>query len=70
MLHVKVIHSVHSKTSASNESNPAPKPKQVRKRMSGRQREDGLPKGYLMNVFKHFAKTKVSADVYPVLKEM
>lgn len=55
-------------TSGSSESAPAPKPKQVRKRMN--KREEGLPKSYLMSVFKHFAKTKVSADVYPVLKEM
>ncbi|XP_027140713.1 FK506-binding protein 5 isoform X2 [Larimichthys crocea] len=55
--------------SNSNEDLPAAKPKQVRKRAGPAKREAGLPKSYLMNVFKHFAKTKVSADVYPVLKE-
>ncbi|TKS89830.1 Centromere protein T [Collichthys lucidus] len=45
------------------------KPKQVRKRAGPAKREAGLPKSYLMNVFKHFAKTKVSADVYPVLQQ-
>ncbi|KAE8284229.1 Centromere protein T [Larimichthys crocea] len=55
--------------SNSNEDLPAAKPKQVRKRAGPAKREAGLPKSYLMNVFKHFAKTKVSADVYPVLKQ-
>ncbi|XP_029134146.2 enolase-phosphatase E1 [Labrus bergylta] len=50
---------------------PAPAPKQVRKRREGPSRKaGGLPKSYLMNIFKHFAKTKVSADVYPVLQEI
>ncbi|KAM3592387.1 uncharacterized protein V6R79_017719 [Siganus canaliculatus] len=48
---------------------PAAKRKQARKKTQPRKREGGLPKSYLMSVFKHFAKTKVSADVYPVLKE-
>ncbi|XP_008281804.1 centromere protein T [Stegastes partitus] len=46
------------------------KPKQVRQRKKGpAKKAAGLPKSYLMGVFKHFAKTKVSADVYPVLNE-
>ncbi|XP_060883519.1 FK506-binding protein 5 isoform X2 [Labrus mixtus] len=50
---------------------PAPAPKQVRKRRAGPSRKaGGLPKNYLMSIFKHFAKTKVSADVYPVLQEI
>ncbi|KAM6964684.1 uncharacterized protein cenpt [Tautogolabrus adspersus] len=50
---------------------PAPAPKQARKRRTGPSRKkEGLPKSYLMSIFKHFAKTKVSADVYPVLQEI
>uniref|UniRef100_A0A8C4F956 CENP-T/Histone H4 histone fold domain-containing protein n=1 Tax=Dicentrarchus labrax TaxID=13489 RepID=A0A8C4F956_DICLA len=57
-------------TSSTSESLPAAKPKQVRKVRTGpAKKQTGLPKSYLMGVFKHFAKTKVSADVYPVLKE-
>lgn len=55
-------------SSGTSKSSPA-KSKQVRKTSRFAERERGLPKSYLMNVFKHFAKTKVSADVYPVLKE-
>nr|XP_046232850.1 centromere protein T isoform X2 [Scatophagus argus] len=61
-----VLKNVQASTS---ESLPAPKPKPMRKRTKPAQREGGLPKTYLMKMFKHFAKTKVSADVYPVLKE-
>ncbi|XP_026170548.1 centromere protein T isoform X2 [Mastacembelus armatus] len=49
---------------------PAAKPKQVRPKRGPAKKEAGFPKSYLMGVFKHFAKTKVSADVYPVLKEI
>ncbi|XP_044035223.1 uncharacterized protein cenpt [Siniperca chuatsi] len=60
----------NTQASTTREGLPAPKPKQVRKRRTGpAKKEGGLPKSYLMAVFKHFAKTKVSADVYPVLKE-
>ncbi|XP_049329641.1 neurofilament medium polypeptide isoform X2 [Astyanax mexicanus] len=31
---------------------------------------DVLPKSYVMSVFKHFAKTKVSSDVYPVINDI
>ncbi|XP_067432967.1 centromere protein T isoform X1 [Thunnus thynnus] len=56
---------------SSDEGLPPGKTKQVRQRKTGAaKRETGLPKSYLMNVFKHFAKTKVSADVYPVLKDI
>ncbi|XP_039991447.1 uncharacterized protein cenpt isoform X2 [Xiphias gladius] len=56
---------------STSEALPAAKPKQVRQRKRGpAKKEGGLPKNYLMGVFKHFAKTKVSADVYPVLKEI
>ncbi|KAM7370861.1 hypothetical protein PAMP_010375 [Pampus punctatissimus] len=55
---------------ASDGGLPPGKTKQVRRRKTGTaKRETGLPKSYLMGTFKHFAKTKVSADVYPVLKE-
>uniref|UniRef100_A0AAV2LAP7 CENP-T/Histone H4 histone fold domain-containing protein n=1 Tax=Knipowitschia caucasica TaxID=637954 RepID=A0AAV2LAP7_KNICA len=47
---------------------PKSKPRAQRKPRSSKS-DPGLPKSYVMNVFKHFAKTKVSADVYPVLKE-
>lgn len=56
--------------SSTSEGLPPPKRKQVRKRTGPAEKKQGLPKSYLMGVFKHFAKTKVSADVYPVLKEM
>lgn len=50
---------------------PAATPKQKTQRKPRTTKSDpGLPKSYLMNVFKHFAKTKVSSDVYPVLKEI
>lgn len=50
---------------------PAAKPnKRIQRKPRSARSEPGLPKSYLMNVFKHFAKTKVSADVYPVLNEM
>ncbi|KAM9837946.1 uncharacterized protein cenpt [Aulostomus maculatus] len=53
------------------EDEPAAKPKQARRRRRrSSKREAALPKSYLMAVFRHFAKTKVSADVYPVLKEI
>ncbi|XP_066503820.1 centromere protein T [Hoplias malabaricus] len=29
-----------------------------------------LPRSYVMSVFKHFAKTKVASDVYPVINEI
>ncbi|XP_053197950.1 centromere protein T [Scomber japonicus] len=55
---------------ASDEGLPPANKKQVRQRKTGAaKRETALPKSYLMNVFKHFAKTKVSADVYPVLQQ-
>lgn len=56
-------------SSGTSKSSPV-KPKQVRKQSRPTGRERGLPKSYLMNIFKHFAKTKVSADVYPVLREV
>ncbi|XP_024296538.2 centromere protein T [Oncorhynchus tshawytscha] len=47
------------------------KPKAVRGKRTGSAKKDpGLSKSYIMSVFKHFAKTKVSTDVYPVLKEI
>ncbi|MBN3311036.1 CENPT protein, partial [Amia calva] len=38
-------------------------------RAASAKKEPGLPKSYIMSVFTHFAKTKVSRDIYPVLKE-
>ncbi|XP_029954355.1 centromere protein T isoform X2 [Salarias fasciatus] len=47
------------------------KPKQARQRRRGPAKKKGtLPKSYLMSVFRHFAKTKVSGEVYPVLDEV
>ncbi|XP_064835916.1 centromere protein T-like isoform X2 [Oncorhynchus masou masou] len=40
------------------------------KRTGSAKKDPGLSKSYIMSVFKHFAKTKVSTDVYPVLKEI
>ncbi|XP_037611985.1 centromere protein T isoform X2 [Sebastes umbrosus] len=62
----------NNQASSTGEGFPAPKPKaQVRQKRRGpAKKEAELPKSYLMGVFKHFAKTKVSADVYPVLKEI
>uniref|UniRef100_A0A4W5M590 CENP-T/Histone H4 histone fold domain-containing protein n=1 Tax=Hucho hucho TaxID=62062 RepID=A0A4W5M590_9TELE len=49
----------------------AVKPKAVRGKRAGSAKKDpGLSKSYIMSVFKHFTKTKVSTDVYPVLKEI
>ncbi|XP_030019113.1 spore wall protein 2 [Sphaeramia orbicularis] len=54
-----------------SEGLPGAKPKPGTRRKAGpAKKEPGLPKSYLMAVFKHFAKTKVSADVYPVLQEI
>nr|XP_015223907.1 PREDICTED: centromere protein T [Lepisosteus oculatus] len=45
--------------------------KPPRKPRAAKQKEDpSLPKAYVMSVFSHFAKTKVSRDVYPVLQEI
>ncbi|XP_016522621.1 centromere protein T, partial [Poecilia formosa] len=57
--------------SSASKALPAAKPKQARRRRTGlSRRKTVLPKTYLMSVFKHFAKTKVSADVFPVLNEI
>lgn len=48
---------------------PTTQPK-TKRQAAATKKETGLPKSYLMSVFKHFAKTKVSSDVYPVLKEV
>ncbi|MED6246677.1 hypothetical protein ATANTOWER_021818, partial [Ataeniobius toweri] len=56
--------------SSTSEALSTAKPKQVRRRKPRLSRKEAvLPKTYLMGVFKHFAKTKVSADVFPVLNE-
>ncbi|XP_049616003.1 centromere protein T isoform X2 [Syngnathus scovelli] len=62
---------VKPQASASTEDAPSVKPKQVRKRNRGapQQKNLGLPKSYLMSTFRHFAKTRVSDDVYPVLRD-
>ncbi|KAM9424152.1 uncharacterized protein cenpt [Pholidichthys leucotaenia] len=62
--------SVQARTSGTGESLPAAKPKQVRKRRRSAKKAGIFPKTYLMNTFKHFAKTKVAADVYPVLNDV
>ncbi|XP_034717010.1 centromere protein T [Etheostoma cragini] len=56
---------------STGEAFSAPKPKQMKQRRKGlAKKEASLPKSYLMGVFKHFAKTNVSADVYPVLQDI
>ncbi|XP_034426142.1 centromere protein T [Hippoglossus hippoglossus] len=60
-----------SSTSGTSEALPAAKPKQVqRRKRAPAKKNTTLPKSYLMNAFRHFAKAKVSADVYPVLDEV
>ncbi|XP_028332373.1 centromere protein T isoform X2 [Gouania willdenowi] len=59
-----------NQASGTTQAVPAAKPKrarQVKKRSTARK---ALPKSYLMTVFRHFAKTKVASDVYPVLDEI
>ncbi|KAM8730152.1 uncharacterized protein cenpt isoform 1-T2 [Acanthopagrus schlegelii] len=56
-------------SSSTGEGLPATKPKKQTRKRGPSEKKGGLPKSYLMSVFKHFAKTKVSADVYPVLQE-
>ncbi|XP_029383772.1 centromere protein T isoform X2 [Echeneis naucrates] len=63
-----VLGNIH--TSNTSEALPETKPKKVHRKRTVAKKEAGLPKSYLVGVFKHFAKTKVSADVYPVLKEI
>ncbi|XP_030256917.1 retinitis pigmentosa 1-like 1 protein isoform X2 [Sparus aurata] len=55
--------------SSTGDGLPASKPKKQMRKRERSEKKGGLPKSYLMSVFKHFAKTKVSADVYPVLQE-
>nr|XP_005161062.1 centromere protein T isoform X2 [Danio rerio] len=46
---------------------------QVSRRAPRQKRQTGtdvLPKSYVMSIFKHFAKTKVASDVYPVINEI
>ena len=63
--------SLCSSTSGTSEALPAAKPKQVQRRKRGpAAKSRTLPKSYLMSTFRHFAKAKVSADVYPVLDEV
>lgn len=53
--------------------NAGPAPKVVKprpKRQPQRVSSGVLPKSYVMSVFKHFAKTKVSSDVYPVINDI
>ncbi|XP_015818684.3 enolase-phosphatase E1 [Nothobranchius furzeri] len=58
-------------TSGTSTGLPAAKPKQVRPRKTRTASKKGvLPKSYLLSTFRHFAKTKVSADVYPILNEI
>ncbi|XP_053269212.1 centromere protein T [Pleuronectes platessa] len=60
-----------SSTSGTSEALPAAKPKQVpRRKRAPAKKNTTLPKTYLMSAFRHFAKAKVSADVYPVLDEV
>ncbi|XP_053722447.1 centromere protein T [Synchiropus splendidus] len=56
-------------SSEKRHSNP-PKPKVRQKKPAAPKKRTSLPKSYLMATFKHFAKTRVSGDVYPVLSEI
>ncbi|KAM9460930.1 LOW QUALITY PROTEIN: uncharacterized protein cenpt [Clarias gariepinus] len=50
---------------------PAPKVVKPRSRRTPHSASAGvLPKSYVMSVFKHFAKTKVASDVYPVISDI
>ncbi|KAL7866912.1 hypothetical protein AOLI_G00147260 [Acnodon oligacanthus] len=49
---------------------PAPKVVKRRPKQKNLTTSDVLPKSYVMSVFKHFAKTKVASDVYPVINEI
>ncbi|XP_036442064.1 uncharacterized protein cenpt isoform X2 [Colossoma macropomum] len=49
---------------------PAPKVVKPRPKQKNRTTSDILPKSYVMSMFKHFAKTKVASDVYPVINEI
>ncbi|KAM9817131.1 uncharacterized protein cenpt [Neosynchiropus ocellatus] len=64
--------SVNAQAEPSSETRNAspPKPKARRKKSAAPKKQTGLPKSYLMGTFKHFAKTRVSSDVYPVLSEI
>ncbi|XP_056153752.1 centromere protein T-like [Lampris incognitus] len=55
---------------AGESSAPAQPRKAQRKKKTLAKSKPSLPKSYLMGVFKHFAKTKVSADVYPALQKI
>lgn len=55
---------------AGSSTEAAAKPKPVKERLRRpSMKKTVLPKAYLMSVFKHFAKTNVSADVFPILNE-
>ncbi|XP_024141436.1 centromere protein T [Oryzias melastigma] len=57
--------------SVTNEVVPPAKPKQARRNKT--KVSTGKPvlsKNYLMSVFRHFSKTKVSSDVFPVLNDI
>ena len=56
---VKELSHIHRKAPA--------KPRKVRAKQ---ERASHLPKSYLMSTFKHFAKTRVAADVFPALDNM
>ncbi|KPP65999.1 hypothetical protein Z043_115541 [Scleropages formosus] len=43
---------------------------QLKQRAPATDKNPALPRSYVMSTFKHFAKTKVSSDIYPVLKEI
>ncbi|TTL88680.1 Glucose-fructose oxidoreductase domain-containing protein 2 [Bagarius yarrelli] len=50
---------------------PAPKVVKPRTKRQPQSASSGvLPKSYVMSVFKHFAKTKVAGDVYPIISDI
>ncbi|XP_034049365.1 retinitis pigmentosa 1-like 1 protein [Thalassophryne amazonica] len=64
------VKSIQARTSGTSGGLPGAKPKQVKARKRKSKVQGCLPKSYLMGVFRHFAKTKVSADVYAVLTDV
>ncbi|XP_067279312.1 uncharacterized protein cenpt [Pseudorasbora parva] len=48
---------------------PAPQATKRAPRQKRQTGDDVLPKSYVMSMFKHFSKTKVASDVYPVINE-
>ncbi|XP_018606899.1 centromere protein T isoform X2 [Scleropages formosus] len=59
-----------SKRQFSKAAAAAKRKPQLKQRAPATDKNPALPRSYVMSTFKHFAKTKVSSDIYPVLKEI